>query len=70
MSDEAEPITRDSLEEALKGLQSEIDRDTPDLLTKVAYGASAAALALIGLAYLFGWRKGRRRSTVVEVRRL
>ena len=70
MSGDAERITRDSLEDALRDLQSDIDRDTQPLLVKVAYGAAAAAGVLIGLAYLLGRRAGRRRRTVVEVRRV
>ena len=70
MTAEPDPITRDSLEEALRDLQADIDRDTQPLLVKVAYGAAAAAGVLIGLAYLVGRRAGRLRRTVVEVRRI
>ena len=70
MSTEPERITRDSLEDALRDLQAEIDGETQPLLVKVAYGAAAAASVLIGLAYLLGRRAGRLRRTVVEVRRI
>ncbi|MYJ81365.1 MAG: hypothetical protein F4046_06020 [Acidimicrobiaceae bacterium] len=70
MSAESERITRDSLVDALRDLQADIDRDTQPLLVKVAYGAAAAAGVLIGLAYLLGRRAGRLRRTVVEVRRV
>ena len=70
MSKDAEKITRDSLANALRDLQADIDRDTQPLLAKVAYGAAAAAGVLIGLAYLLGRRAGRLRRTVVEVRRV
>ena len=63
-------VTRDSLEDALRDLQADIDRETQPLLVKVAYGAAAAAGVLIGLAYLLGRRAGRLRRTVVEVRRI
>jgi len=62
-------ITRDSLEEALRELQAGVDRETQPLLVKVAYGAAVAAGVLVGLAYLLGRRAGRRRKTVVRVRR-
>ena len=68
--EESERITRDSLEDALRDLQTDIDRETQPLLVKVAYGAAAAASVLIGLAYLLGRRAGRLRRTVVEVRRI
>ncbi len=70
MTAESDRITRDSLEDALRDLQADIDRDTQPLLVKVAYGAAAAAGVLIGLAYLIGRRAGRLRRTVVEVRRV
>ena len=71
MSAEPErPIGRDSLEDALRDLQADIDREAQPLLVKVAYGAAAAAGVLIGLAYLLGRRAGRLRRTVVEVRRI
>ena len=70
MTAESDRITRDSLVDALRDLQADIDRDTQPLLVKVAYGAAAAASVLIGLAYLLGRRAGRRRRTVVEVRRV
>jgi len=67
---ESDRITRDSLEGALRDLQADIDRDAQPLLVKVAYGAAAAAFALICAAYLLGRRAGRLRTTVVEVRRV
>lgn len=69
-SEESERVTRDSLEEALRDLQADIDRETQPLLVKVAYVAAAAASVLVGLAYLVGRRAGRLRRTVVEVRRI
>lgn len=70
MGDGDEKITRDSLEDALRDLQADIDRDTPPLLAKIAYGAAAASGVAIVLSYIFGRRAGRRRRTVVEVRRI
>ena len=70
MSENTERITRDSLEDALRDLQADIDRDTQPLLVKVAYAAAAVAGVLVGLAYVWGRRAGRGRRTVVEVRRV
>ena len=64
MSEDTERITRESLEDALRDLQADVDRETQPLLVKVAYGAAVAAIVLIGLAYVFGRRAGRRRATV------
>ena len=65
-----ERITRDSLEEALSDLQGDIDRETKPLLTRIAYAAGGAAGVLVGIAYLLGRRAGRKRSAIVEVRRI
>ena len=70
MNDHAERITRDSLEGALRDLQGDIDRDAQPLLTKIAYGAGGAAFLLVCLAYVIGRRAGRKRTTIVEVRRI
>lgn len=64
------PITRESLEDALRDLQADIDRETQPLLARVACGAATAAGVLIALAYWYGRRVGRGRRTVVEVRRI
>ncbi len=69
-SDNTERITRDQLEGALRDLQGDLDDRTTPLLTKVAYGAGAAAGAVALLSYVMGRRSGRKRSTIVEVRRL
>ncbi len=68
-ADDGERISRDTLESAFRDLQADIDRETPPLLVRVAYGAAAGAAVLITLAYVFGRRAGRLRRTVVEVRR-
>ena len=67
---DSERITRDTLEDALKHLQGDIDRDAPSVLVKAAWVAAAVAVALILLSYLLGRRTGRKHSTIVEIRRL
>ena len=70
MSNDSERITRDSLETALRDLQGDVDGGTKPLLTKIAYAAGGAAAVLVCLAYLLGRRGGRKRATIVEVRRI
>ena len=70
MSGDGERITRQRLEDALRDLQADIDQETPPLLVKVAYGVAAVTTVAVVLAYWFGRRAGRLRSTVVEVRRI
>ena len=65
-----EPITKDTIATALGDLQADLNRQAPNLLTRIAGAAGAGAAALIGVAYLAGRRAGRKRSAVVEVRRI
>lgn len=64
------PITRDDLEHKLREIQGEVD-DTKESAqsTLLAVGA-VAVVAVIAIAFLAGRRKGRKRTTIVEVRRI
>lgn len=63
-------ITRDALEEAFRDLQSEVDRATPTLVARVLPALAAVMAAAAGTAFWLGRRVGRKRSTVVEIRRI
>jgi hypothetical protein len=64
------PITRDDIEAKLRemagGVDERVQAARPALLTGAVVGVSV----LVVVAYLFGRRRGRRRSAVVEIRRL
>jgi hypothetical protein len=63
-------ISRADLERKMRELQGEVG-SVREQATAYAIAAGAAALvAVVGIAYLVGRRKGRRKSTVVEIRRL
>jgi hypothetical protein len=70
MSIDEAPITRDDIEARFRELNgevgSEVEAARPQLLTVGA----AIAVAVIAIAFLAGRRRGRKRSAVVEVRRL
>jgi hypothetical protein len=63
-------IGRADLEAKFRELQGNVD-DTKEsaLATAIAVGA-VVAVGVVAVAFLFGRRRGRRRSTVVEVRRI
>ncbi|MGQ0832374.1 MAG: hypothetical protein ACT4OV_11920 [Microthrixaceae bacterium] len=64
------PITRDDLEGKLRELQGGVT-DTRESATSVLITVGAVvAVGVVALAFLAGRRRGRRRSTVVEVRRI
>lgn len=63
-------ITRDDIEAKLRqmagGVDDRVEAARPALLT----GAVVAVVAVGALCYVWGRRRGRRRSAVVEIRRL
>lgn len=64
------PVTRHDLESKLRELRGQVD-DTAEHAKPIGITVAAvAAVAVIGLAYLLGRRRGKKRSTVVEIRRV
>ena len=62
-------ITRDDIEAKLRELEGDAREQVESARsTAVTVGVVALVLLLV-LAYLLGTRKGRKRSTVVEIRR-
>jgi hypothetical protein len=64
------PITRDDLEAKFRGLQNDIQgrvEERKTTLLSVVAGAGAVALVIF---FLLGRRSGKKRSTLVEIRRL
>ena len=64
-----ERITRQDLEAELRATVGEADGSIGDRPSSWILAATMAAAVLLGVAYFVGRRAGRRRSTVVEVRR-
>ena len=63
-------ITRDDIEQKLRQIKGEVD-STTDTAKPYAIAAGAVlVVAVVGLAYLMGKRKGKKKTTVVEVRRV
>jgi cystathionine beta-lyase family protein involved in aluminum resistance len=63
-------ITRDDLEAAFSQVIGEGEATAEAAVPQVALIAGTVALAVVTLAYLAGRRRGRRRSAVVEIRRV
>ena len=63
-------ITRDDLEEKFRDLQGGVDEAADQAVSYVLAIGVAVAVGVVALAYVLGRRKGRRKSTIVEVRRL
>ena len=63
-------ITRRDLETKFRELQGEVTTAGDSAKSYALVVGAVAVVAVVGVAFLLGRRQGRRRSTVVEVRRL
>lgn len=63
-------ITRDDLEAAFAKVAGEGEAAVRASAPPSLVAAAAVAIGVVALAYLAGRRRGRRRSAVLEVRRL
>lgn len=66
----AEPIRLTDIESKLRQLDGDVRGRVADKRQTILLGALATALVVLLLAYLFGKRSGRKKSTFVEIRRL
>ncbi len=65
----ARKITRDDIESKLRQIRGDVDTAGEALSpSKVMVGV--AVVAVVTIAYLVGKRRGKRKSTIVEVRRM
>ena len=65
----AEKITRDDLEAKFRELGGDVDEKAEEAKsTAIAVGAVIAAAVVLGV-FLYGRRRGRKATTIVEVRR-
>ncbi|MCB0962684.1 MAG: hypothetical protein KDA98_05165 [Acidimicrobiales bacterium] len=64
-----EKITRDDIEAKFRELGGDVDEKAEEAKsTAIAVGAVIAAAVVLGV-FLYGRRKGRKSTTIVEVRR-
>lgn len=67
---DATRITPQDLENKFKALQGDIQHKVDDKRSTIATVAAGGGLALLILFFLLGKRSGKKRSTVVEIRRI
>lgn len=63
-------ITRQDIEEKIRSLGGAVQDEVEEARSTMVGVAGAAGLGLIVLAFVLGRRSGRKRSAVVEIRRL
>lgn len=66
----SERISRDDIEKKLRGLQGEVADKVEDRKSALTTVAIVGGVVLVVLVFLLGRRSGKRRSTMVEIRRL
>ncbi len=70
MTTGAEPITRDQIEAKFRELTGGVTEEVESTRSQVVTVGLAVGLAVVAVVFLIGRRAGRRRSAVVEVRRI
>jgi hypothetical protein len=63
-------ITRDDIEKSLRAIQTGVEGKVRSKRTRIIQGASLGVVVLVLLVYVLGRRAGRKRSTIVEIRRV
>lgn len=64
------PVSRNDIEAKLREIKGEVDDTTNTAKPYAVAAAAALAVVVIGVVYVMGKRKGRKKTTVVEIRRV
>ena len=63
-------ISRSDLETKMRELQGEVETTATSAKEYALVAGAVALVAVVGVAFLLGRRRGKKKSTVVEVRRI
>ena len=63
-------VTRVDIEAKLRQIKGEVDETVDTTKPYAVIAGAAGAVAVIGLTYFFGIRRGKKKTTIVEVRRV
>ena len=66
----AKKITREDLEGKFRELQGDVDETKAEAMSYATVAAVVVVVGIAAVAFVLGRRKGRRRSTIVEIRRV
>ncbi|MGA2836208.1 MAG: hypothetical protein ABSF84_06385 [Acidimicrobiales bacterium] len=70
MSQTEEKITRDQIEAKLREMTGGVSEEVEGARSQALAVGLAVVVVSVAVVYLIGRRRGRRRSTIVEVRRI
>ena len=63
-------ITRDDIEQSIRSIQTGVTGKVRSQKAKLVQGATLAAVVVVLLVFILGRRSGRKRNTIVEIRRV
>jgi|694.fasta_scaffold55888_4 ABC-type tungstate transport system substrate-binding protein len=63
------PITRDHIENRFRAIQAEVEGVETEARSYTAIAVVAVTVTVVVLAFALGSRRGRKRRTLVEIRR-
>jgi hypothetical protein len=63
-------ITRDDLEAKFRSVQGEVEEQRANAMSTIITVGAVVAVGVVAVAFLLGRRKGKKRTTLVEVRRI
>jgi hypothetical protein len=63
-------ISRSDIETKFRDIQTEVSSVAEGARSKIVAGAGVAAVIVVLLVFLLGRRSGKKKSTIVEIRRL
>jgi ABC-type tungstate transport system substrate-binding protein len=64
------PITRDHIEDRFRSIQTEIEGVETETRSYATIAVAAVAVTVVVLVFALGSRRGRKRRTFVEIRRV
>ena len=67
---EGKTVTRDDIEAKLREIRGDVDAVGENAKQYALIAGAVVAVAVVGLAFALGKRKGKKKRTVVEVRRV
>ena len=70
MSTPAQKVTRDDIERSLRAIQTGVGDKVVSQRTKIIRAVSVAGVVMVLVVFLLGRRSGRKRSAIVEIRRV
>jgi len=70
VGDGTRTVTRDDIEAKLREIRGDVDSVGENAKQYALIAGAVVAVAVVGLAFALGKRKGKKKRTVVEVRRV